>query len=127
MEVYLYADGRIAAGVTLFMGPHRGTLSSTEMKKMKSLQGFMQFSLEACLEAPHQRDLGDICDEFHLTPRERLVVELVLQGLPNKRMATDLCCSLSTIKTHLQHISEKMQVNGKAEIASLLYSQQRCH
>ncbi|PSJ22584.1 hypothetical protein CVH10_05700 [Halomonas sp. ND22Bw] len=127
VEVYLHVGGRIAAGMTLFMGPHRGSLSSADMKKVERLQGFMQFSLEACLEAPRQRDLGDICDEFHLTPRERLVVELVLQGLPNKRMATDLCCSLSTIKTHLQHISEKMQVNGKAEIASLLYSQQRCH
>lgn len=49
-----------------------------------------------------------------LTPRERNTLELILQGLTNKEMATALGISPKTIETHRARIMEKMQVDSLA-------------
>lgn len=124
VELYLHSEGRIVAGFSLFLGED---LLMSDMKKLESLHGFMQFSFDTFLDSPRQRDFDKICELYQLTGKERMVVEQVLDGLPNKTIASNLCCSLSTIKTHLQHIFEKMEVNSKAEVARLLYVQQGPH
>jgi DNA-binding NarL/FixJ family response regulator len=48
-----------------------------------------------------------------LTPRERQVLDLLCRGLRNKQIAMDLSISEPTVKAHLQHISEKLQVRGR--------------
>jgi DNA-binding NarL/FixJ family response regulator len=83
----------------------------------------MQLSLEQSLSSPKNRDLDDFCANHHLTNKERMVVELVTQGLPNKTIANDLDCSLATVKTHLQHIFQKLSINSKNELIALLYQQ----
>jgi two-component system, LuxR family, response regulator FixJ len=49
-----------------------------------------------------------------LTPRERNTLELILQGMTNKEMATTLGISPKTIETHRARIMEKMQVDSLA-------------
>lgn len=48
-----------------------------------------------------------------LTPREQQVLSLLCRGLRNKQIATELSVSEPTVKVHLQHISEKLQVRGR--------------
>jgi DNA-binding NarL/FixJ family response regulator len=48
-----------------------------------------------------------------LTPREQQVLDLLCRGLRNKQIATALSISEPTVKAHLQHISEKLQVKGR--------------
>jgi len=48
-----------------------------------------------------------------LTPREQQVLNLLCTGLRNKQIATALSISEPTVKAHLQHISEKLQVKGR--------------
>ncbi len=50
-----------------------------------------------------------------LTPREREIVEALAQGCPYKEIADRCGISLSTVRTHLQHIYEKLQVNNRTE------------
>lgn len=51
-----------------------------------------------------------------LTPRERQVFDLVIQGLLNKQVAADLGASEQTIKVHRHRVMAKMGVPSLAEL-----------
>jgi DNA-binding NarL/FixJ family response regulator len=52
-----------------------------------------------------------------LTPREQAVFKLLSDGLPNKVIARILGLSLSTVKIHVHHILEKLNVQNRTEVA----------
>jgi RNA polymerase sigma factor (sigma-70 family) len=54
-----------------------------------------------------------------LTPRERQVFELVVQGRTNKQIAHQIVSTVRTIKAHRQRVMEKMRVQSLAELVSL--------
>jgi DNA-binding NarL/FixJ family response regulator len=56
-----------------------------------------------------------------LTPRELSVAKMVLEGWPNKRIATKLFLSEGTVKLHLHHIYKKLDITGRMEL--VLYMQ----
>lgn len=123
VELFLRVDDKLVAGFALFISKQQPEILQEDLRKAQKLHKFMQFSLEQTLITPKQNQFEDFCNNFALTPKERMVVELVSQGLPNKTIATNLDCSLATIKTHLQHIFYKTGVNSKTEITSQLYNQ----
>ena len=51
-----------------------------------------------------------------LTPRERQVFDMVVQGVLNKQIAAQLGVSEQTIKVHRGRVMGKMQVNSVAEL-----------
>jgi predicted ATPase/DNA-binding CsgD family transcriptional regulator len=54
-----------------------------------------------------------------LTPTERQVVELVAQGLTNPRIGERMFISRTTVKTHVAHIFQKLDVGSRAELTAL--------
>ena len=54
-----------------------------------------------------------------LTPRERQVFDLVIQGLLNKQIGGLLGASEETIKVHRRRVMEKMQVPSVAELVQV--------
>lgn len=54
-----------------------------------------------------------------LTPRERQVFELVVQGKMNKQIAQQLGATERTIKAHRHRVMEKMKVRTLAELVSI--------
>lgn len=50
-----------------------------------------------------------------LTEREREVLSLVARGLDNRRIARELVLSEKTVRNHLTHIFDKLQVASRAE------------
>jgi DNA-binding CsgD family transcriptional regulator len=55
-----------------------------------------------------------------LTPREIEVVELLMQGFNNQKLANTLRISSNTLKTHLRNIYRKYGVNKKSELLALI-------
>jgi DNA-binding NarL/FixJ family response regulator len=55
-----------------------------------------------------------------LTVRERQILELVGQGMSNKRIAISLCISHATAKNHVHHILSKLQLSNRTEVAAYL-------
>lgn len=51
-----------------------------------------------------------------LTPREREVMQLVIDGLPSKEIATSLDLSQKTVEVHRAHIMRKLGVRGVADL-----------
>jgi len=55
-----------------------------------------------------------------LTEREREVMQLVVDGLPNKLIADALDISVRTVEVHRARVFEKMEVKSAVELANLL-------
>ena len=50
-----------------------------------------------------------------LTRRESEVLELLGRGFSNKEIASELCLSVATVKHHVHHVLEKMQLERRAQ------------
>ncbi|MDD0810901.1 response regulator [Curvibacter sp. RS43] len=57
-----------------------------------------------------------------LTDRERDVMRLVIEGLPNKLIADQLDISVRTVEVHRSRVFDKMNVKSAVELANLLRS-----
>ena len=55
-----------------------------------------------------------------LTERERDVMRLVVEGLPNKLIADQLDISVRTVEVHRARVFDKMEVRSAVELANLL-------
>ena len=55
-----------------------------------------------------------------LTERERDVMRLVIEGLPNKLIADQLAISVRTVEVHRARVFEKMEVKSAVELANVL-------
>lgn len=55
-------------------------------------------------------------DRWNLTNREGEVLALLTRGMNRKEIASELCASQNTIKTHISHIYEKAEVHSIAEL-----------
>ena len=66
----------------------------------------------------HSADLVTRLEE--LTERERDVMRLVIEGLPNKLIASQLDISVRTVEVHRSRVFEKMDVKSAVELANLL-------
>jgi len=55
-----------------------------------------------------------------LTERERDVMRLVIEGLPNKLIADQLDISVRTVEVHRSRVFDKMDVKSAVELANLL-------
>jgi two-component system nitrate/nitrite response regulator NarL len=58
-----------------------------------------------------------------LTDRERQIMRLVSEGLSNKEIGRRLNISDGTIKVHLHHIYEKLEIRNRTALAALAISQ----
>ncbi len=52
-----------------------------------------------------------------LTSRELQVLRLIVDGLTNKEIASQLCLSTDTVKRHVEHIIKKLQVSDRTQAA----------
>ncbi len=55
-----------------------------------------------------------------LSPREREVLDGVVQGQLNKQIADDLDLSIKTVELHRAHVMEKMQADSLAELVRMV-------
>ncbi|MEO6698088.1 MAG: LuxR C-terminal-related transcriptional regulator [Paraperlucidibaca sp.] len=60
----------------------------------------------------HRHDLNT------LTAREKEVMALLPQGMSNARIASTLGISLGTVKTHIEHMLAKLQLEDRAQAAA---------
>lgn len=83
-------------------------------------------------EAPISRVLADkILQEFacqkqaapdsRLSEREKEVLQLISQGLSNKKISEELYLSESTVKNHLRNILDKLHLQNRMQLIAFAY------
>jgi DNA-binding NarL/FixJ family response regulator len=65
---------------------------------------------------------GGPADVLVLTSREREVLGLMNGGFSNKEIATRLYIEVCTVKNHVHHILDKLQVSSRAQAVMKLSS-----
>ncbi|MBV9353894.1 MAG: hypothetical protein JO023_00055, partial [Chloroflexi bacterium] len=53
-----------------------------------------------------------------LSPREQEVAVLLAQGLTNKQIASELVVSPATVRSHVEHILDKLDLRSRAQVAT---------
>lgn len=71
------------------------------------------------------REQGAVMDNALtiLTDREQQIMGLVSEGLSNKEIGRRLKLSDGTIKVHLHHIYQKLEISNRTVLAALAVSQ----
>lgn len=80
------------------------------------LQSFYGLSENYFYHHADSIDREYISSVYRLTKTEVTVLEQLLTGINNLTVAQNLSCSLATIKTHVQHIYQKINVNNRQEL-----------
>ncbi len=62
-----------------------------------------------------ENNLKSLTAAASITDREREVLLLVRDGLSNRDIAAELCITTGTVKTHLAHIYDKLEVNNRIQ------------
>jgi len=94
------------------------------MKGTKVLPSILTRSLfTQIIELTLNNDENLLHDSFQLTQREREVVDLILKGMSNKKIAEALHIATFTVKSHVHNILEKLSLSTRLEIAVLISKQ----
>ena len=72
---------------------------------------------ESGIFAKHQNDVPSNSGDSTLSEREKEVLRLMAQGQGNKEIAVKLSIGVSTVRTHVEHILEKLSVSGRTAAA----------
>jgi DNA-binding NarL/FixJ family response regulator len=59
----------------------------------------------------------NVKNQYQLSQREVEVLRLLAEGLGNKEIAKNLKIGVSTVRTHVEHILQKLSVSGRTEAA----------
>jgi DNA-binding NarL/FixJ family response regulator len=61
--------------------------------------------------------------EVQLTEREKEILQYLAQGYSNKEIASKLTVSVSTVRTHVEHIYEKLHVRCRTQAAAKYFAE----
>ena len=68
-----------------------------------------------------QQHTLDTKEDYQLTTRESEILHSLIEGMSYKKLAEKYFISISTVRTHIRHIYEKLHVNSKSQaVAKIL-------
>lgn len=84
------------------------------------MEAYASSSFSVSGDSAKEEACREIAREKGLSPREREVFELLIQGRSGPYIATELYVSVSTVKSHTAHIYKKLAVNSKQELIDMV-------
>lgn len=61
-------------------------------------------------------DIDSACEKFKVSPRQKEIVELMMQGLSNRKIAEKLFIAQHTVKNHIYALYQKLGVKSRYEL-----------
>ncbi len=65
---------------------------------------------------PRLKGKGDLRMAMRMTEREKEIITLIVEGLNNKQIAFNLNIAISTVKSHVHNILEKLALHSRIDI-----------
>ncbi|PLR34637.1 helix-turn-helix transcriptional regulator [Chimaeribacter californicus] len=105
-EIFVRQRKQIVAGLSLMRDK---PFSLQEQQRLRAALPLIELATE---------ELTPAAAGSRLTPKEQMIVGLVREGACNKRIASQLGVSLSTVKTHLRNIFSKTNASNRTELVA---------
>ena len=116
VDIFLRRGDVIVAVLSILRADSEGEFTDDELMTLGSLRPYLEYTLNTVYVPARYEERKSISEKYALTDRELDVVEIVLTGAPNKVISNELDVSLPTVRTHLQHIFEKVSVHSTNEL-----------
>lgn len=125
-----FVSGRVEAGVAneaaafpdLRQGPHSRTTHvtfglKTMQERVRQAGGMVEIASKPGKGTTVKARFPLKLPSLILTRREREVLQLLVEGATNRVIAQKLSVSMETVKSHVHHIMQKMQVKDRTQAA----------
>jgi DNA-binding CsgD family transcriptional regulator len=112
---------RPAAAALLAARRHVATLSDEPvllLREIELLARRRRIDLSAATQPDGPAPAPTAADEFRLTPRERDVLPLLVEGYTNRKIARELFIAEKTASVHVSNIMAKLGVDNRGEAAA---------
>lgn len=115
VELYLRDGDVLVGGISLLRGAGHPSFTASELALLAKGRSYVEYTygIERRIDAA-ARDVGG------LTAREAEVVRLVCSGASNLGIGRALGIALPTVKTHLEHVYDKLGVRTRAQLVARL-------
>jgi two-component system, NarL family, nitrate/nitrite response regulator NarL len=118
----------VADGVCLVLTKHaKPERLVATLRKVVQIRGLASRSHSTGQVAEDPRATGEEKSLTQLTDRERQIMRLVSEGLSNKEIGRCLNIADGTIKVHLHHIFQKLDISNRTVLAALAISRNELH
>lgn len=112
-EIVFIEGGEPIGGMSL-VWTHCPDGSYAQRERVASLRRYLELGFTTAMDDTPIGWRKRLARDAGLTPREVQVVELVGAGCTNQQVAEELSVSITTVKSHLLHIFQKMDVPNRA-------------
>ncbi|MCP3727111.1 LuxR C-terminal-related transcriptional regulator [Paraburkholderia sp. CNPSo 3272] len=118
VEAVFRSETRVLGGISLLL--RRGEDCSQVAAVVDAMQPYIEYNLRGFTGRSKIQLREDLTKSFLLSPRELDVTELLMLGETNNFIAESLHISVATVKSHVLKIFEKVGVQNRASLVSLL-------
>lgn len=117
-DMFFRQNNRIIAVITMLRCETMGPFTEHELAMLRQLQPFLEYTLNSVYMPERVTERRTIQERYALTDRELDVLELIIAGASNKRIAGELFLTIATVKTHVHNIFQKTEVISRADLLS---------
>jgi DNA-binding NarL/FixJ family response regulator len=117
-DMFFRHGSDIIAVLTMLRDEQLGPFSQQEIALVRQLQPFLEYTLNTVYMPKRYRERDTVQQRYKLTDRELDVLELIVAGASNKVIARELDLGLATVKTHIQHIFQKVEVPSRTALSA---------
>lgn len=127
-------DASVASGITALLAILLIAIASLVMLSEKSVFSQWGGTLRSEKGVAKTDRMGivrtridDLSSSYQLTQREIEVLHLIAEGKSNRGIAQDMFIAEGTVKAHVQHIYQKLDVHSRKELLLLLGVEEAAH
>ena len=121
VDIFFRNNGKIIAVLYILRDDRIGPFNEADLSLLRRLQPFMEYTLNKVYIPQRISERENLVDKFSLTKRELDVMEMAMTGVDTKTLAKELNLEVSTVKTHLRHIFEKVGIRSVNELISIMF------
>ncbi|MBB3772599.1 MULTISPECIES: helix-turn-helix domain-containing protein [Ancylobacter] len=120
LDFVFWRDGEPFAGLGILKAPGDPSITEETLRIASSLQPYLEFNLGNHPRRRDHRRQQQLRVVYGLTGREIEIAELISNGLTNHDIAGTLDIGLGTVKTHLLHVFQKLDVSNRTMLSTRL-------